>query len=95
MKNYCIYNQIVKIITFFKNIRFFLSWYNIKNGPKKYVKNKLFFIVDEYQKDMCFYDEDSYYYDIDADRVLLFKKVTINILLDTNIQIKWISYNYN
>ena len=44
---------------------------------------------------MCFYDEDSYYYDIDADRVLLFKKVTINILLDTNIQIKWISYNYN
>ena len=40
-----------------------------------YVRNKSYFIVDQYQKDMCFYDEDAYYYyDIDVDRILLFKK---------------------
>ena len=45
-----------------KNIRF-------------YVRNKLCFIVDLYQKNMCFYDEDAYYYyDIDVDRILLFQK---------------------
>ena len=32
MKNHCIYTQIIKIITFFKNIKIILSWYKIKNG---------------------------------------------------------------
>ena len=35
-----------------------------------YVRNKSYFIVDQYQKDTCFYDEDPYYYDIDVDRIL-------------------------
>ena len=39
-----------------------------------YVKNKSYFIVDQCQKDMCFYAEDGYYhYDIDVDRILLHK----------------------
>ena len=42
-----------------------------------------------------FYDEDAYYYyDIDVDRIFNLK-VAINILLDRNIQIKWILYHYN
>ena len=42
---------------------------------KLYVRNKLYFIVDHYQKETCFYDEDAYYhYDIDVDRILLHKK---------------------
>ena len=41
-----------------------------------YVRNKSHFIVDKYQKGTCFYDEDAYYYyyDIDVDRISLFKK---------------------
>ena len=40
-----------------------------------YVRNKLHFIVDQYQKDTYFYDEDAYYhYDTDVDRILLHKK---------------------
>ena len=39
-----------------------------------YVKNKSYFIVDQCQKDTCFYAEDAYYhYDIDVDRILLHK----------------------
>ena len=57
---------------------FVLSWYNIKMNPKNmklYVRNKLYFIVDHYQKETCFCDEDGYYhYDIDVDRILLHKK---------------------
>ena len=43
---------------------------------KFYVSNELYFIVDQYQKDTCFYDEDAsyYYYDIDVDRTSLFKE---------------------
>ena len=41
---------------------------------KLYVRNKSYFIVDQYQKDTCFYDEDAYYhYHIDVDRILLHK----------------------
>ena len=41
---------------------------------KLYVRNNLYFIVDQYQKDMCFYNEDTYYYyNIDLDRILLYK----------------------
>ena len=40
-----------------------------------YVTNKSSFIVDQYQKDTCFYDEDAYcYYDIDVNRISLFKQ---------------------
>ena len=40
-----------------------------------YVGNELYFIVDQYQKDTCFYAEDAYYhFDIDVDRILLHKK---------------------
>ena len=35
-----------------------------------YVRNKSYFVVDQYQKDTCFYDEDPNYYDIDVDRIL-------------------------
>ena len=36
----------------------------------------MYFIVDQYQKDTYFYDEDGYYYyDIDVDRISLFKKI--------------------
>ena len=42
---------------------------------KLYVRNESYFIVDQYQKDTCFYDEDAYYhYDIDIDRILLHQK---------------------
>ena len=54
--------QIIKIITFSKK-KFFLSSHNIKMDPKNiklYVMNKSYFIVDQYQKDTCFYDEDAY-----------------------------------
>ena len=27
---------------------------------KLYIRNKSYFIVDQYQKDTCFYDEDAY-----------------------------------
>ena len=67
----------MKIITFFKNIDFFLSLYNIKMDSKNirlYKGSGSYFIVDQYQKDTCFYDEDKYYnYDTDADRILLHK----------------------
>ena len=42
---------------------------------KFYVSNESYFIVDQYKKDTCFYDEDTYYYyDIDVDRISLYKK---------------------
>ena len=62
-----------------------MTWYN---DPKniKLVRNESYFFVDKYQKDTCFFHEDAYYYyDIDVDRILLFQKVTINILLDVKI----------
>ena len=63
---------------------------------KLYVRNKSYFIVDQYQKDTCFYDEDAYYhYDIDVDRILLHKKATINISLDIDTQLKLIFCHYN
>ena len=63
---------------------------------KLHVRNKSYFIVDQYQKHTCFYDEDAYYhYDIDADRILLHKKATINISLDIDTQIKFIFCHYN
>ena len=63
---------------------------------KLYVRNKSYFIVDQYQKDTCFYDEDAYYhYDIDVDRILLHKKATINISLDIDTQLKLIFCYYN
>ena len=38
-------------------------------------RNKSYFIVDQYQKDTCFYVEDAYYhYDIDVDIISLFKQ---------------------
>ena len=40
-------------------------------------------LVDQYLYGIFFGYKDSYnYYDIDVDRILLYKKVTINILLD-------------
>ena len=63
---------------------------------KLYVRNESYFILDQYQKDTCFYDEDEYYhYDIDIDRILLHKKGTINILLGIDIQMKWVFFHYN
>ena len=43
---------------------------------KFYVSNELDFIVDQYQKDTCFYDDDDayYYHDIYVDRIPLYKK---------------------
>ena len=42
---------------------------------KLYRGNASYFIIDQYQKDACFYYEDAYYYyDIDLDRILLYKK---------------------
>ena len=41
-----------------------------------YIRDKSYFIVDQYQNDLCCYDEDAYYYyyyDIDVDRIS-FKK---------------------
>ena len=67
----------MKIITFFKNIDFILSLYNIEMDSKNirlYKGSGSYFIADQYQKDTCFYDEDKYYnYDTDADRILLHK----------------------
>ena len=61
---------------------------NPKN-MKLYTGNESYFIADQYQKDTCFYGEDAYYhYDIDADRILLHKKATMNTSLDIDIQIK-------
>ena len=62
---------------------------NLKN-LKFFVSNESYFIVGQYQKDTCFYDED-----IDVDRISLYKKVTMNILLGMIIQIKWILYHCN
>ena len=40
-----------------------------------YVRNKWYFIVGHYQKDMCFYEKDAYfYYDIDVDKISLLKQ---------------------
>ena len=42
---------------------------------KFYVSNESYFIVDQYKKDTCFYDKDTYYYyDTDVDRISLYKK---------------------
>ena len=42
---------------------------------KFYVSNESYFIIDQYKKDTCFYDEDTYYYyDIDIDKISLYKK---------------------
>ena len=55
-----------------------------------------YFIVDQYRKDTNFDQEDAYYhYDVDVDRILLYKKVIMNILLDIDIQIKQILYHFN
>ena len=56
-----------------------------------YVGNESYFIVDQYQKDTCFYAGDAHYqFDIDVGRILLRKKTTMNTLSDIDIQIKWI-----
>ena len=53
-----------------------------------YIRDKSYFIVDQYQNDLCCYDEDAYYYDdFDVDRIS-FKKMIMNILLGIIIQIK-------
>ena len=60
---------------------------NSKN-IRLYIRDKSYFIVDQYQNDLCCYDEDAYYYyDFDVDRIS-FKKMTMNILLGIIIQIK-------
>ena len=47
-------------------------------------------------KDTIFdYKDAYYYYDVDVNRILLYTKVRMNILLDTNIEIKSILYHYN
>ena len=52
------------------------------------MRDKSYFIVDQYQNDLCCYDEDAYYYyDFDVDRIS-FKKMIMNILLGIIIQIK-------
>ena len=55
-----------------------------------------YFIEDQYQKDTNFDYEDAYYhYDIDVDRISLYKKVTMNILLGIIIIFKGILYHCN
>ena len=54
-----------------------------------------YFIKDQYQKDDNFEYKDAYYhYDIDANRISLYKKMTMNISLGIIIQIRWILYHY-
>ena len=49
-----------------------------------------YLIVDQYRRDTNFDQEDAYYhYDVDVDRILLYKKVIMNILLDIDIQMKY------
>ena len=55
------------------------------------VRNKSYAIVYQYQKDTCFYMK----MHADVYRILLHKKVTKNILLDIDIEIKWIFCLYN
>ena len=67
-----------------------------RKNMKLYVRNKLYFIVDQYQKDTCFYEEDAYYhYDIGVDRILLHKRSDNKYLLGIDIQIEWIFCHYN
>ena len=52
-----------------------ISFYEYSDGS--------YYIVDLYFYDRFFGYEDSYkYYDIDVDKILLYKKVIINMLLD-------------
>ena len=65
--------KLLKLVVFLKIQKIFLSWYNIKNEPKKsqlLFSNQSYFIVDQYKKDTFFHDEDYYYfYHIDVDRI--------------------------
>ena len=67
-----------------ENIMFF------KNQDKSYT------MVDLYLNNRFFGYKDSYnYYDIDVDKILLFKKVMVNILLDMMMYIIGQLHHYN
>ena len=67
-----------------ENIMFF------ENDDKSYT------MVDQYINNRYLKYIDSYnYYDIDVDKILLLKKIVINVLLDIMMQIKWNLYHYN
>ena len=47
----------------------------VRKNIRFYVRNKWYFIVDQYQKDTCFYNEGAYfYYDIDVGKIWLSKQ---------------------
>ena len=59
--------------------------------------DKSYAMIDWYLEYRFLGYKDSYnYYDMDIDNILLFKKkITMHILLDTLMQIKWRLYHYN
>ena len=65
-----------------------MSWYNIKLVPENISLRKWndgsYLITDMYLDNNRFYGyKDSFnYYDIDVDKIIVYKKVTMNILLD-------------
>ena len=61
--------------------------YNIKRDQRKIIffenNDKSYTMVDLYINNRLLSYKDSYnYYDIDVDKILLFKKVIMNVLLD-------------
>ena len=61
------------------------------NNIRLHKCNGIYFIKNQYKKDTFFEYEDAYnYYDIDVDKIVLFK---MNILLDIMIWIKLCHYN--
>ena len=61
--------------------------YNIKRDQRKIIffenNDKSYTMVDLYINNRLLGYKDSYnYYDIDVDKILLFKKVIMNVLLD-------------
>ena len=67
-----------------ENIMFF------KNQDESYT------MIDLYLYERLFGDIDSYdYYDIDPDKILLFKKMTVNILLNIMMYIMQKLYHYD
>ena len=64
-----------------------MSLYNIKRDQRKIIffenNDKSYTMVDLYINNRLLGYKDSYnYYDIDVDKILLFKKVIMNVLLD-------------
>ena len=64
--------------------------YNIKRDQRKIIffenNDKSYTMVDLYINNRLLGYKDSYnYYDIDVDKILLFKKVIMNVLLDITI----------